>query len=145
MRFQYPLNKIFTTIAFACLAMSAYSQSGTYAKVSASSVQASAKYPLIDVHMQIAARSENKIVLRWAPVAGAISHYVLERSADRRNYYEAAVLFTANGEEEPEYVYTDKLPRAYPGAIYYRLRIIGLDGMEAYTLPVVAQSIQGTK
>lgn len=89
--------------------------------------------------IKVKGRSEKKVLLNWSPFSGAVSHYVLERSLDGRNYQEAGVLFTGDWEEEPEYFFTDKLRRSYAGPLYYRLRVVGLDGTEIYTVPSITQ------
>lgn len=89
--------------------------------------------------IKVKGRSEKKVLLNWSPFNGAVSHYVLERSLDGRNYHEAGVLFTGDWEDEPEYFYTDKLSRSYAGPLYYRLRVVGLDGTEIYTAPSITQ------
>lgn len=94
---------------------------------------------LIGPAVNIGSRSERKIQLRWAPLSGAVSHYILERSFDGRKYNEAGVFFTGEWLEEPEYVYTDKFRSAYSGPLYYRLRIVGLDGTEVYTSASISE------
>src|SRR5688572_28069662 len=106
----YPLNTKIPVLALALvLSASAFSQSGSYASnvrknnsVEYSSTRNSALEPFI----KIKGRTETKIVLNWAPIKGEVSHYVLERSTDGRNYHEAGVLFTGEGEDDPEYFFT---------------------------------------
>lgn len=91
--------------------------------------------------VKIMARSDKKIILNWAPFSEGVSHYVLERSVDGRNYEEAAVFFTGEWGNEPGYVYTDKFKQSYTGPLFYRLRVVGLDGSELYS----AASITGNR
>jgi hypothetical protein len=87
--------------------------------------------------VKIRAVSDKKVVLNWAPFSEGVSHYVLERSFDGRNYQEAAVFFTGEWGNEPEYFYTDKFKQSYTGPLYYRLRVVGLDGSELYSAPSI--------
>jgi hypothetical protein len=89
--------------------------------------------------IRIVGRNDQKVVLTWAPFKGAVSHYTLERSFDARVFHEACVFFTGDWNEEPDYVYHDKLKSSYAGPLYYRLKVTGLDGTEVYTSVSVAQ------
>lgn len=139
MNFLYPENKIFTVLMFFVLASApAYSQTSSYAAVRKSETSSAIPARLSASVISIKARNANSIELNWQPFKGAVSHYVLERSFDGRWYDEAGVLFTGEWMEEPAYYFTDKLKKAYGGIIYYRLRVVGLDGSEVYTIPTVA-------
>ncbi len=103
----------------------------------------SAKKNVIDPVVKIKGRTETKIILNWLPFKGAVSHYVLERSTDGRNFQEIGLLFTGeSGDEEPEYFFTDKFKHAYLGHLYYRLRVVGQEGSEIYTPPSILGVIQ---
>jgi hypothetical protein len=85
--------------------------------------------------VKIKTRTASKVLLTWAPFEGAVSHYVLERSTNGRDFYEAGLLFTGEFDNEPEYAFTDNLKVNYNGPLYYRLRVVGL-GEREYTTPV---------
>lgn len=143
MTFPYPENKSLTALALAFLiCVSAQAQKGTYAKVH-STVPAHSSHFVAKAGavIKIAARSERNTALTWMAFTGEVSHYVLERSTDGSNYTEACVFFTSGMVDEPEYHYIDRLRKAYTGPLFYRLRVVGLDGSEMYTMP----SISGTQ
>ncbi len=83
--------------------------------------------------IKVRARTDKKILLTWMPFQGAVSHYVLERSTDGRSYQESGIFFTGDWQTEPAYFFTDKFHKAYAGPLYYRLRVVGLDGSVIYT------------
>jgi hypothetical protein len=91
--------------------------------------------------VRIMARSANKIVLKWAPFSEGVSHYVLERSPDGRRFEEVGHFFSGEWGNEPVYTYTDKFRRAYAGPVFYRLRVVGMDGSEVYTTVTIAEPV----
>jgi hypothetical protein len=135
MKSLYPKQS--TTLKFYALlvtffiASSTYAQDDAYAKHTKTNFTSSVTKaePVI----RVKARSDRKILLNWSPFSGAVSHYVLERSTDGRSYSEAGLLFTGEWEEEREYYYTDKFRSPYLGPLYYRLRVVGLEGSVYYT------------
>jgi len=83
------------------------------------------------------AKLENKKpVLNWTSAKEEnFSHYVLERSTDGNNFSDAAVIF-ANGNStvESKYSFTDMAMAAInKGMIYYRLRMVDMDGKMKYS------------
>lgn len=137
----YPeLKKIYILLLAVVIAGSAQAQKSDYASNSGINKSRSNESKRVSAAILIGPRTEQQIMLRWAPFAGAVSHYVLERSVDGKNYMEAGVFFTGEWSEEPEYIFTDKFRKAYSGPLFYRLRVVGLDGTEVYTLPVVSGS-----
>nr|MBA4168129.1 hypothetical protein [Chitinophagaceae bacterium] len=76
---------------------------------------------------------DKKILLTWMPVKGGVSHYVLERSLDGRTFEEQGLFFTGDWESEAEYTYLEKLHRPNAGPLFYRLRVVGVDGSVIYT------------
>ena len=111
-------------------------QTGTYAASEKSSNNSRARFvKFVGAMVKAQVRSADKIMLNWMPFQGGVSHYVLERSEDGRNYQEACVFFTGEWNDEPEYWYTDRLRKPLSGTLYYRLRVVGLDETEVYTLP----------
>ena len=126
----YPsLKKITLLIIAVCLINIANAQEASYASVEIKS----SKRTVAETVVKIKARSQNKVVLGWAPFKGAVSHYVVERSINGRNFYEAGLLFTGDWDNEPEYIFTDNLKVNYGGTLYYRLHVVGLDGSEIFT------------
>ena len=133
----YPeVRKIYILLLAVVIAGSTQAQKGDYATNSHSKKSIGQnELPRVSAAVFIGPRTEHQIMLRWAPFGGGVSHYVLERSADGKNYVEAGVFFTGEWTEEPEYIYTDKFRKAYSGPLFYRLRVVGLDGTEVYTFP----------
>jgi hypothetical protein len=83
------------------------------------------------------AKLENKKpVLSWiSSKEENLSHYVLERSSDGRNYNEAALIFS-NGttNNESNYQFADNAVSANSkGIVYYRLRMVDMDGKYKYS------------
>jgi hypothetical protein len=146
MNFQYPLNKVFGILALLLLlSCASQSQPGAATRITSSSAPSGANYIITNERIKIAGRSEHKVVLTWTPFDGAVSHYVLERSADGTNYIEAGVLFTPEGGEETNCFFTDKFRKPVIGTLYYRLRAVGMDGTEVYTMPSTAVALRPKK
>ncbi len=142
----YPSTKKLFASAIALFAVViASAQAGDYATL--------AKQPLSDKYaaapkkaeestVKVKTRTASKVLVTWAPLKSDVSHYVLERSTNGYNFYEAGILFTGEQETEPEYAFTDNLKVNYNGPLYYRLRVVGLDESE-YTTPVTIMNRGG--
>ena len=133
----YPsIPKIFAfTIAFfAVVVVSAQNEDiAALTKLTVSHQYSTAKKEVKESVVKVKTRTSSKVLLTWAPFNGAVSHYVLERSTNGYNYYEAGILFTGESANEPEYIFTDNLRVSYNGPLYYRLRVVGLDESEIIT------------
>src|SRR5690606_9276207 len=128
---MYPIQKVTLLLLTLLYSASEFCQEDAYAansKKQPANIYAVNGPKGVDPIVKVKGRAETKVLLHWAPFKGAVSHYVLERSTDGRNYQEAGVLFTGDWEEEPEYFYTDRFRRPYQGPLYYRLRVVGLEG-----------------
>jgi len=72
------------------------------------------------------------VVLSWATAKEMnASNYVIERSLDGVDYNDAGMVFTegdGNSNQRLDYTYTDKINTAAQGLIYYRLRMVDVDG-----------------
>lgn len=142
MNFPYPENKLVKVLALALL-IAGTSNAQDAALFAANRTSAAAYLPRkTDAVIVIKARFEKKVILSWHPFRGAVSHYVLERSADGRHYTEAGVFFTGEWLEEPVYTYTDQFAKNYSGSLYYRLRVVGMEGTEVYTLPSYSEGLR---
>lgn len=113
-------------------------QDASYASLSKDNTSSSSGYSVSrpqvnEPYIKITARTQTKIMLTWSPFKGAVSHYVLERSTDGHIFEEAGVLFTGDWETEPDYFYADKFRKPYAGPLFYRLRVVGLEGSVIYT------------
>ena len=67
------------------------------------------------------------------PMGSGVSHYVLERSFDGRTFEEQGLFFTGDWDAETEYSYVEKLRKPAAGPLFYRLRVVGVDGSVVYT------------
>jgi hypothetical protein len=76
-----------------------------------------------------------KVELKWATASEKnVSHFVVERSTDGRNYTEAGMVFAAgNSSENITYNFTDNNATSYGNILYYRVRSVDADGTLDYT------------
>lgn len=81
------------------------------------------------------------VSLAWMAYTGDVSQYVLERSTDGKRYVEVSAFFTLSN-EEPYYEFTDRFKSAYPGPLYYRLRVEGHDGGMIYAPVTVLNAVK---
>jgi hypothetical protein len=95
-----------------------------------------------DPVVKVKDRSEKNVNLIWPAFTGDISQYVLERSTDARRFQEVSVVVAMFGSDEPVFEYNDRFRSAYTGALYYRLRLEGLDGSVVYTPVTILKALQ---
>jgi hypothetical protein len=74
--------------------------------------------------------ANSTVSLKWTTtVERNASHFIIERSFDGSEYSDIAMLFAAgNSEINIDYAYADKVPAGNSGTIYYRLKMVDLDG-----------------
>jgi Secretion system C-terminal sorting domain len=79
--------------------------------------------------------NDNNVKLSWATTTQLnTSHFVIERSADGKEFKDIAMIFAeGNSSVRVPYAYTDKLPSFSAGVLYYRLRCVDLDGRSTYS------------
>lgn len=84
--------------------------------------------------------NDNSVSLDWTSVAELNSNkYVVERSSDGRNFEAVAILNSAgNSARAINYQFTDKL--SVPGAYFYRLNQVDIDGKSEYSKVVYVNS-----
>jgi len=77
-----------------------------------------------------AAYTNNNIALKWTTTEERnASHFIIERSFDGIEYSDVAMLFAAgNSDINNYYTYNDKVPAGNSGIIYYRLKMVDMDG-----------------
>lgn len=90
-----------------------------------------AQQKIVDPVVKVKGRADKTVGLTWMAFTGDVSQYVLERSTDGKRFVEVAAFYTL-GNEEPFYEFTDRFKAAYPGPLYYRLRVEGQDGGMLY-------------
>ncbi len=74
--------------------------------------------------------SGNNVSLKWSTTMEKnASHFILERSTDGVEFSDAAMVFAAgNSAIVTNYSFTDKLPANINGTLYYRLKMVDMDG-----------------
>ena len=77
-----------------------------------------------------AAYSNNLVALKWTTTSEKnASHFIIERSFDGVDYADAAMLFAAgNSDISNNYSFNDKVPAGNSGTLYYRLKMVDMDG-----------------
>lgn len=75
-------------------------------------------------------KNGNKAILNWTTAMEKnVSHFAIERSVDGSEYTDIGVLFTdGNSDVQRDYQFTDELKHVNKQMIYYRLRMVDLDG-----------------
>jgi hypothetical protein len=78
--------------------------------------------------------NNKQVMLNWATTNEKnVSHFVIEKGGNGIDFKEAVLIFTdGNSEILTSYAYRDALTANSP-VIYYRLRIVGLDGKQTYS------------
>ena len=71
-----------------------------------------------------------KVVLNWMTAQEKnSSHFTIEKSLDGKDFSEAGIVFSIGTSEQPkQYTFTDKLRAKERGIIYYRLKMVDLEG-----------------
>ncbi len=81
--------------------------------------------------------NKSKVDLDWATAAEKnVSHFVIEKSSDGKNFSEAATVFAfgnTDADEKKNYSYSDNVIDAKTNLVYYRLRCIDIDGKFTYS------------
>lgn len=90
--------------------------------------------------LQFRARANNSVVeLEWMSSEQDISHYELERSTDSINFTRIAAILAKNQGNNNFYTHTD-LP-ADATLVYYRLRVVNVDGRWDYSSTIAVRDI----
>lgn len=79
--------------------------------------------------------SNNRVDLRWTTsYEKNVSHFVIEKSLDGRNYSDAGMVFAyGNSTSDMNYMYADNLGNSNVTVVYYRLRAVDVDGKSEYS------------
>ena len=88
-----------------------------------------------------------KAVITWASDAEInFSHYSIERSVNGTDYKQIAIVFPKeNNVSRTDYEYVDNLSTASKGVIYYRLKMIDIDGKNKYSATRLIRISNDTK
>jgi Secretion system C-terminal sorting domain len=89
----------------------------------------------------------NKVALKWTTASEKnVSHFVVERSTDGKQYSEAGIVFASNNTSDNSlYTYTDNNATAYGNVLYYRVRSVDADGTLKYTPTRIIRSDKQTE
>ena len=82
------------------------------------------------------AKLENKnVILNWSTTQEKdFNHFLIERSVDGKEFKQAALVFADdNGQMSKEYGYKDALNNISKGIVYYRLKMVDIDGKFKYS------------
>jgi hypothetical protein len=79
--------------------------------------------------------NNNRVDLKWTTsYEKNVSHFVIEKSLDGRNYSDAGMVFAyGNTTSDMNYMYADNLGNSTATVIYYRLRSVDIDGKSEYS------------
>ncbi|AEW03129.1 hypothetical protein A4D02_03775 [Niastella koreensis] len=77
-----------------------------------------------------AKKNGSRVVLNWSTdMEKDFSHFVVQKSGDGKDYTDASVLFTdGNSSIHREYSFKDDLKNTGSGLVFYRLKMVDLDG-----------------
>jgi hypothetical protein len=101
--------------------------------------------PVTLMNFSVALLSENSVGLYWRTASEKnSSYYAVERSSDGQNFEVlGSVQAQGNSSQVVSYSFTDKNVSTSSGYVYYRLRIVDLDGSFAYS-NIAALKLKGT-
>jgi hypothetical protein len=77
-----------------------------------------------------AKKASNQVILNWSTdIETDVSHFVIQKSLNGKDFTDAGILFTdGNSDIRKEYNFKDELRNISSGLVYYRLKIVDLDG-----------------
>ncbi|MBC7828454.1 MAG: T9SS type A sorting domain-containing protein [Chitinophagaceae bacterium] len=78
---------------------------------------------------------KNKIALNWNTAQEKnSSHFTIEKSLNGKDFSDAGIIFSMGNSEQPQqYSFTDVLRTGEQGLIYYRLKMVDIDGQSQYS------------
>lgn len=77
----------------------------------------------------------DKVVLNWMTAQEKhSSHFTIEKSLDGKDFSDAGIVFSIGSSEQPkQYSFTDKLRAEERGIIYYRLKMVDVEGKSTHS------------
>jgi hypothetical protein len=83
----------------------------------------------------IVMHNNNKAELKFATETETnLSHIMVEKSTDGKNFKEAALVFTyGNSTSKSDYAFADHISSVHSGTVYYRLRTVETNGAIQYS------------
>jgi hypothetical protein len=81
-------------------------------------------------------KSGKTVMLSWSTSAeNTLSHFVVQRSIDENNFDDEAIIFTEQNIKVPKrkYKFPDKVEAVMSTILFYRLKMVGLDGEINYS------------
>jgi hypothetical protein len=90
--------------------------------------------PVSFISFSATLNNSNKVDLKWSTATEInVSHFVIERSYDGKNFNDAGMIFAyGNTTERKNYSFPDNVS-IQSGVIYYRLRTVDIDGKNQYS------------
>lgn len=91
-------------------------------------------------------KADKKVALDWITAQEInVSHFVVERSTDGKNFDDAGIVFAAgNSNEKKSYKFTDE-QIAKSGIVYYRLNTVDVDGRSEKSMIRVVRTAEITE
>ena len=79
--------------------------------------------------------TDKKVILNWATAQEKnSSHFTIEKSLNGKDFSDAGILFSMGNSELPQqYSFTDELRTGEKGIIYYRLKMVDMDGKSKHS------------
>ena len=84
----------------------------------------------------------SKVILKWpTPAEVNVSQFVIQRSEDGVNYFDAAMIFAPEGNVNniKRFSYADKIKSFDSETIYYRIKIVDVNGKCTYSDVAIIQ------
>ncbi len=155
MRQLYPIQKAFSffrytgskgLLCFLLLAsFSSFSQEPTHSGQTASASTNTTGANLPNLIAFTGLLENQKVVFNWTTsYEENLSHFIVQRSADGKLYDDRAVIFSdGNTASRRQYVFTDNISDLdnglNNGQVYYRLKLVDMDGQAGYSQTVVVR------
>ncbi len=80
--------------------------------------------------------SPSRVRLDWTVSSDReASHFIVQRSVDGKEFVDQVVIFTDESDNNPNkhFYYADNAASVKSGTVYYRLKMVGLDGKSSYS------------
>ena len=92
-------------------------------------------FPVKATSFTVVLTTSNKVDLKWSTeMESNLSHFIVERSIDGKNYSDAALVFAyGTTTSRSDYVFTDNISKIQAREVYYRVSSIGSDGKNQYS------------
>jgi hypothetical protein len=126
-----PVKSAFLTFAIAICMFGSFAQTAPAPVPKGSTAKAMDEFRSFSVQA-----ANKKMILNWIASADKnTSHYVIQSSFDGSSFDDKAILFTAedNNNTDCNYKYADNVSSVKADKMYYRLKMVAMDGHYAYS------------